>query len=253
MTVSEVSLRKAFTLVEERLSGDSNTEIMKAIANDTQQAKYEAPLNRIIHSALSEVFEGCSVWSSGRPKELNKIDTSVVQNNDVVVAIESKGTVANSHGSDRHRSAIDLHGIRTKLYPDKRNFNKRTGKYNCVQTDIAEISEKIPKSMECPRFEVFVPVIYELYREGGNYSEWVREEKPWVTLPKFKDLTGRLKDDLESWFYSQDPQIKLLHPTEFVELRGANEYWRKTSRSKYPQFTSLKAYVSFYAFTRFVE
>ena len=246
MTVSEASLGKALTLVEERLRGDSNHEVMKAIANDARRVDYEGSLNRIIHSALSEMFGDCSVYSANRPKEFNKLDVCVVQKGNVVVAIESKGMVANSHGSDRHRSAIDLQGIRTKLYPDKRAPNS-------IQTDITEISGKISKSTNCPYFEVFVPVIYELYREGGNYSEWVRGEKPWVTLPKFKDLKVRLKDDLEGWFYQQDPQIKLFHATEFVELTGANEHWLKTSKAKHPEYKSLEAYVSFYAFTRFVE
>ena len=246
MTVSEVSLGKAFTLVEERLRGDSNDEVMKAIANDARRASYEGSLNRIIHSALSDVFEDCYVYSAGQPRELHSIDICVVQNNDVVAVIESKGTVANSHNSDNHRSAIDLHGIRTKLWQDKRSQNS-------IQNDIKDISQKIPKSMSCPRFEVFVPIIYELYREGGNPSVWFSERKPWVTLPKFRDLRVRLKDDLESWFYSQDPQIKLLHATEFVELAGANEHWLKTSKAKHPEYKSLEAYVSFYAFTRFVE
>ncbi|MXY43258.1 MAG: hypothetical protein F4Y50_04245 [Dehalococcoidia bacterium] len=246
MTVSEMSLRNVFMLAEERLRGDSNDEVMEAIANDARRASYEGSLNRIIHLALSEVFEDCYIYSAGQPRELHSIDICVVQNNDVVAAIESKGTVANSHNSDIHRSAIDLHGIRTKLWHDKRSQNS-------IQNDIKDISQKIPQSMSSPRFEVFVPIIYELYREGGNPSVWFSERKPWVTLPKFRDLRVRLKDDLEDWFYSQDPQINLLHATEFVELRGANEYWSKTSKAKYPQFTSLKAYVSFYAFTRFVE
>lgn len=246
MTVSEDSLRNAFALVEERLRGDSNDEVMRAVANDTRRANYEGSLNRVIHSALSDVFEDCSVYSAGQPRELYNVDICVVENNDVVVAIESKGTVANSHSSDSHRSAIDLHGIRTKLWQDKRSQNS-------IQNDIKDISEKIPKSKNCPRFEVFLPVIYELYREGGNPSVWFSERKPWVTLPKFRDLRIRLKDDLESWFFSQDPQIKLLHATESVDLTRANEHWIRTSKAKHPQFASLEAYVSFYVFTRFVE
>ncbi len=157
MTVSEVSLGRAFTLVEERLKGDSNDEVMRAVSNDTRRADYEGSLNRIIHSALSDVFEDFSVYSAGQPRELYGIDICVVQNNDVVAAIESKGTVANSHNSDSHGSAIDLHGIRTKLWQDKRSQNS-------IQNDIKYLSKKIPKSMNCPRFEVFLPVIYELYR-----------------------------------------------------------------------------------------
>ena len=233
-------------MADERLRGTANAEVMKAITNDVRPAKYEGSLNRIIHSALSEMFEGCSVYSAGNPRELGKIDVCVVHDDGVVVAIESKGMVANSHRSDEHRMSIDLHGIRTKLYPDKRDQNS-------IQTDIAEISGKIPNSMKCPRFEVFVPIIYELYRKGGKYSDWVRESKPWVTLPNFKDLKGRMRDDLSDWFDRQDPQIGLLHATESIELREANEYWLRQSKAKYPEYESLEAYVSFYAFTRFVE
>ncbi len=246
MTVSEDSIRNAFSLVDKRLKGDSNVEIMRAIANDARRASYEGSLNRIVHSALSDVIEDCYVYSAGQPRELHNIDICVVQSNDVVVAIESKGTVANSHSSDYHTSAIDLHGIRTKLWQDKRSPNS-------IQNDIKDISQKIPKSESCPRFEVFVPIIYELYREGGSPSVWFSERKPWVTLPKFRNLGVRLKDDLESWFYSQDPRFMLLHASESVELRGANEYWLKTSKAKFPLYNSLEAYVSFYAFARFVE
>ena len=56
--------------------------------------------------------------------------------------------------------------------------------------------DKIPSGMACPRFELFVPVVYELYRSGGSRSDWYSEGKPRVTLPKFKELRENMKDDV---------------------------------------------------------
>ena len=47
--------------------------------------------------------------------------------------------------------------------------------------------------------------------------------------------------------------IKLIYAAESVELRDANEHWLQQSQRKFPNFTSLEAYVSFYALARFVE
>ena len=38
--------------------------------------------------------------------------------------------------------------------------------------------------------------------------------------------------------------IKLIHAAESVELRDANEHWLQQSQRKFPNFTSLEAYVS---------
>ena len=62
-----------------------------------------------------------------------------------------------------------------------------------------------------------------------------------------------MKDDFAQWFQREDPMIRLIHAAESVELRDANELWLQQSRRKFPKFTSLEAYVSFYAFARFVE
>ena len=179
-------------------------------------------------------------------REYNRIDICALTDDGIVAAIETKGTVANSHAGDMNRISIDVHGVRTKLYPDARDQNS-------VQMDIAEITGKVPTGMDCPRFEIFIPVIYELYREGGSRADWFSERKPWVTLPGFKELRGSMKGDLTEWFRREDSRFTLIHAAESIELQGANELWCRQSWRKFPQFTSLEAYVSFYAFSRFVE
>ena len=62
-----------------------------------------------------------------------------------------------------------------------------------------------------------------------------------------------MKEDLREWFHREDPNFTLIHAAESIELEGANELWRRQSRQRFPEFTSLEAYVSFYAFARFVD
>ena len=239
--ITEALLKDALTLTEIRLAGDDNLAVTRKVTNETRRVQYEGSLNSILISALSDTLAGCSVRS-----EYNKIDICALTDDGIVAAIETKGTVANSHAGDMNRVSIDVHGVRTKLYPDARDQNS-------VQTDIAEIASKIPTGMDCPRFEIFIPVIYELYREGGSRADWFSERKPWVTLPRFRELRGSMKGDLTEWFRREDPRFTLIHAAESIELQGANELWRRQSRRRFPQFSSLEAYVSFYAFSRFVE
>ena len=248
--VSEDNLRTAFCLAERRLRGDENRTIATRIAAEATKVSYEKSLDVVFESALAEIFPNCSVHRD-RPA-FNRIDICVVHNNSVVIAIESKGIVSNSHSGDGYRNSLDLRSIRTKLCPDARNLDKKTGKHNCLRTDIAEISGKIPAEMDGPRYEVFIPVVYELYRDGGWESDWLAEGKPWVTLPRFKELRENLKDDLSQWFHGEDPEISLMHAAQSIELRDANELWLQQSRHRFPQYTSLEAYVSFFAFSRFV-
>ena len=191
--ISEELLKMAFAEAEYRIRGSANNDLTQKITNEVGRVQYEGSLNAIIHSALSDVVSDCTAHL-----EFEKIDISVIRENFIVVAIESKGMVANSHSRDKNRVSIDLHGIRTKLYPDRRNLNRRTGKHNCVQADIIEISEKVPPAMQSPRFEIFVPVVYELYRDGGRPADIYSERKPWVTLPGFKRLRKGMRDDLPS-------------------------------------------------------
>lgn len=239
--VSEELLRSAFALAESRLRGDGNHTVTRRISNEAKRVQYEGSLNATLLSALSDTLPECSV-----SREYNKIDIAGIHNNGVVVAIESKAMVANSHASDKNRISIDVFGIRMKLYPLRHDQNS-------IHTDMNEISGKIPVGMKCPRFEIFVPVIYELYREGGDQSDWFSERKPWVTLPRFKELRNSMRDDLVAWFHREDPRINLIHAAESVELRDANELWLKQAQHRFPKFKSLEAYVSFYAFTRFIE
>ena len=239
--VSEYLLRSAFGVAEEQLRGNQNYTLTKKITNEVGRVYYEHSMDAIFVSTLRKTFPMCSVR-----REFNGIDIGVIHEDSIVTAIETKAMVANSHASDMNRISIDLHGIRTKLYPDKRASNS-------IQTDIAGISSKIPLGMDCPRFELFIPVVYELYRGGGSESDWFAERKPWVTLPRFKALRENMNDDLAQWFQREDPMIRLIHSAEAVELRGTNELWLQQSRRKFPKFTSLEAYVSFYAFARFVE
>ena len=235
-------LRDAFSLTEKLLMDEGNNRtITQKITNEVKAVRYEGLLNDMLKAALEDTFEMCSV-----KKEFKKIDLSVHHGNDIVAAIETKGMVANSHRKDQNRISIDLHGIRTKLYPDKRAANS-------VHKDIEEISDKIPQGMECPRFEIFVPVIYELYRAGGTDSDWFSERKPWVTLPKFKALRNGMADDLTAWFLREDSRFVLIHFAQSIELRDANQLWIKQSKSRFPKFASLEAYVSFFAFARFIE
>ena len=239
--ISEALLKDAFALTERRLTGSDNRRVTEKITNEVRRVQYEGSLNSILRSTLSDTLPRCSVR-----REYNKIDICAVTDDGIVAAIETKGTVANSHAGDMNRISIDVHGVRTKLYPDARDQNS-------VQKDIADIASKIPVSMECPRFEIFIPVIYELYREGGSQAEWFSERKPWVTLHGFKKLRDNMKEDLREWFHREDPSFTLIHAAESIELEGAYELWRRQSRRRFPQFTSLEAYVSFYAFARFVD
>lgn len=239
--VSEELLKTAFALAEARLIEDDNYSLTQKITNETRPVRYEGSLNSILLSALSDTLPKCSFQ-----REYNKIDICGLYDACVVLALESKGMVANSHASDPNGTSLDVFGISTKLYPDPHARNS-------VQTDMEEVSNKIPPEMDCPRFELFVPVIYELYREGGDQSEWFAERKPWVTLPKFRRLRETMTDDLIEWFYREDPRMKLIHAAESIELRDANDLWWKQAQSRFPKFTFLEAYVSFYAFGRFVE
>ena len=239
--VSAELLRVAFNAAEQQLRGSQNHTLTRKITNEVGRVYYEHSMDAIFASTLRQTFPLCSVR-----REFNGLDICVIHGDAIVTAMESKGMVANSHSSDEHRNSLDLHGIRTKLCPDKRTENS-------VRTDIGGISGKIPFGMVCPRFELFVPVVYELYRSGGSRSDWYSEGKPRVTLPKFKELREIMKDDFAQWFQREDPMIRLIHAAESVELRDANELWLQQSRRKFPKFTSLEAYVSFYAFARFVE
>ncbi len=173
--------------------------------------------------------------------EFSRIDISLIRNACLATTIESKGMVAN-RGKREIRSPTDIHGINRKLDRD-------------VRKDIKGIAGKIPNGMQCPRFEVFVPVIYELYREGATEEELFNTgKKPWTTHCDFKRLRRNLKKDLNKWFKSNYPgQFKLLHSVESVELLDADQIWINQQSDICPWTPISEAYVSFYAFARFIE
>ena len=237
-SISIQNLKKAFSLAEKNLRGNENRAISASITNEDFNVRYEDSVNGVFVSALSNIFTDCRVDS-----ELNNIDISIDQDGQLVAAIESKGMVSNAHSRDRLKDSLDVHGIRTKLNSDSRSKNS-------VENDIAEIQNKLPSASE-PHFEIFIPIIYELYR-GSAEEEWTSERKPWTTLPSYKELSVTLKDDLTKWFQDiSEHRFTLIHSTDPIELKDANELWMKQSQ-KFTRFNSLEAFVSFFVFGRYV-
>ena len=77
----------------------------------------------------------------------------------LVVAVEGKMMVSNSTKC-AIKNSIDVYGIKDKL--------------KGVKKDIADIGEKIRQGKVAPHYyEIFVPIVYELYRTGGQ-SEWTQ-------------------------------------------------------------------------------
>lgn len=239
LPVSLESLQYAFALAEDRIRGEDNSSLTQVITNEAKNVRYESSLNGILRSALSDTFPGYSVLT-----EYSNVDICVMQSASPIVAIESKGMVANSLSREDAGNPLDLHGINTKLNRDARDENS-------VQKDIDEIGRKLPNQMDRPLFELFVPIIYEFYRSGAVSDRDIYSgRKPWVTPWEFKRLRLDLKNNLTSWFHKEDPQIGLIHAAEFVELRDANDLWRKQVGQKFPGLSISQAYVSFYAFGR---
>ena len=233
-------------LAEERLRGEWNTAITQAITCDEprRNIQWERSLDKLIESAFSESFPNCSIHRSKR--KFQSIDICMVCDGQVTAAIECKGMVSNSHANDLLRNSLDVHGIQTKLHSDKRSSNS-------VEEDIRKLPGKLETLEAGPHFEIFVPIIYELYRRGGQ-AEWRTESKPWTTLPEYKNLRESLHGDLENWFHENYiGEFTLIHGAELIELREANRLWREQGYKHYPQFKLLEAYVSFFAFSRFVE
>ena len=234
--VTVESLKNAFELAEEWLRGSQNRSITETITDEARQVPYETLLNDLFQSALSDTFPTLEVSS-----KLNRIDLSIVENGSILLAGECKGMVSNSRPRDQMRDSLDVHGIRTKLHYDKRSQNS-------VESDLMEIKSKIPQHMLNDHYQIFVPIIYELYRTGAE-DEWMKKKKPWVTQPTFRNHRGRLKEDLKRWFQSNS-NCKHLHSTDSIELYDADALWKKQSKSRYPRFRSLEAYVSFHVFYR---
>ena len=97
-----------------------------------------------------------------------------------------------------------------------------------------------------------MPIVYERYRTGGE-NEWTKNSKPWTTPTEYKQLRTGLTKDMTRWFEKHDKQFKQIHATEPIKLLDANQLWIKQSGWRYPKYKSLEAYVSFFAFGRFVD
>jgi len=237
--ISLDTLKGAFSIAESRLRGQDNRLISAVITREDRPVDYERPINELFRSALSIVAPECQVSR----EKFDRIDISIVQDGFVVGAIESKAMVANAHSRDGMRDSLDVHGIRTKLYRDKRADNS-------VEDDIANIKGKLPVDTGA-HWEIVVPIIYALYR-GGAENEWTKEKKPWATPLEYKTLRHTLRDELIRWFQSKYPeQFSIIHATDPILFLGANELWLEQSK-KYPEYRSLDAYVSFFAFGRSV-
>ena len=247
MPVSEEMLQNAFALAEEKLrSDDWNTAIAKTITDDApgRNIQWERSADELIESAFIEFFPECSVYRN--KQRFKQIDVCMICDGRVAVAIECKGMVSNSHTKDSFGDSLNVHGIWTKLHRDKRSSNS-------IEEDIEKLPAKLATLKAGPHFQIFVPIIYELYRKGGR-NEWLRESKPYVTLPKYKRLRKTLERDLRNWFQANYPdEFTLFHGTRPIELRNAGQLWQEQGQTHYPAFKSLKAYVSFFAFGRFVE
>lgn len=237
--VSSETLSKAFEAAEAYLRDAGNDVVAETIANEVGVIRYES----ILDSVLAESLRGQNLDTR---QSYSRIDLAVIDGSMVAVAIECKGMIANSHSRNGDAVPLDVHGILTKLEPSKRSTN-------CVKTDMDRLTDKIPRGQRCSHLQVFVPVIYELYRTGGE-EEWHRERKPWTSHSSFRDLRTSLKQDLIGWFHRQDDSCELLYATtEPIFLKRANEFWLRYSKAEYPKYHSLEAYVQFFAFFREVR
>lgn len=238
--VSREMLKKAFSLAEESLSGKKNRFITEVITNEVSIVAQEGLVNAIIARALHDEFPSLDVkieYSGNKGKK--RIDIGLIdKEKKLVIAVEGKMMVSNSTKC-AIKNSIDVYGIKDKL--------------KGVKKDIADIGEKIRQGKVAPHcYEIFVPIVSEFYRTGSQ-SEWTQNRKPWATLPKFKCVREGLAKDFEQWFKEEDNSIELIHATEPIELRDANKMWLEQSQWMYPKYKSLEAYVSFFAFGRFVK
>ena len=239
-TISIDSLEEAFSLAEDRLKSESNRSITEAVVNDTLRTiRWEKSLDGLFISTLPDVFPEYEI------RTMHRIDICISYDGQITGAIECKGMVSNSHRSDRLKNSLDVQGIRGKLSP--RNERNR----NSIETDIEGLEAKMP-SMS-PHWGVFVPIVYEIYRDGATDLELYEERKPWTTDPKYKRVRKTLKKDFAEWFESKYPgEFRLIHAADRVELVDAKEIWSELCEGKVSCSPVSEAYVSFFAFGRYV-
>ena len=238
--ISYKSLKRAFASAERMIADDRNHFITKVVTNEVSSlGVYEPLINAVIARALYEELSPRFVVET----EVNRIDICAMDNSrSIVIAIESKGMVSNStNGRGYPANSLDVHGIKTR-------------KLSEVEKDINGLENKVIKNrLVVSHHEIVVPIVYELYRSGGE-GRRAGDTKPWTTPPAFRNLSKYLKRDLRAWFDDNYPgEFKPIHATKAIPLIGANELWQEQSAWHYPNYKSLEAYVSFFAFGRYVE
>ena len=239
--ISAKALKKAFRLAEETLKGERNRSITEAVVNDTLRSiRWEKSLDGLFITTFSDVFPEYEIGTKHR------IDICMSYDGQVSGAIECKGMVSNSHRPDRFKDSLDVQGIRGKLSP--RNERNK----NSIETDIERLETKMPSVLS--HWEIFVPIVYEIYRNGANDAELYEERKPWTTHPEYKRVRKTLREDFLKWFEGKYPgEFTLIHAADKVELMNARRIWRELCRGKATCTPVSEAYVNFFAFGRYVE
>ena len=200
-------------------------------------------INAVIARALHDTFHPRFVIETEVGKGREKMDVCLLNaGGSVVAAIEGKMMVSNGTSKRASINPIEIHGIKTKL----------NGKQRSVAKDIIGIEGKVATTgLVVPHYEIFVPIVYELYRSGGE-DEWALNSKPWTTPTEFMEIRNELRSKLTQWFRESDKRIIPLYSTNPIELIDADHFWQEQSAWLYPEYSSLKAYVSFFAFGRYV-
>ena len=241
-TVSATRLGSAFRLAEDilRRSGEENRRVAREITDERKRRiEWEGQLNQVFKSAFESEFSTPSY--DVKLEDFERIDICLTRNGQIIAAIESKGMVSDDHTKRPPAFATSVGGIKRKL-------NKM------VQADIDGIDEKLQRTGAVgSHYQIFIPIIYELYRQGGEH-EWHVQKRPWTTQSSYKDVRKGLDGELKRWFKLRDNRFELIHGTsDPIELWDANQLWLEQSSAKYPEYTSLEAFVSFFAFGQYVE
>ena len=241
--ISMDSMKEAFSLAEERLKGESNRSVTESITNENPPVQYEDLLDKLYVSALKNIFPNHDVRKGKRGR--SDLDIWLTYEGQIVTAIECKGIVSNAGKNDVFSNSLDVTGIRNTIWPNR--WIKTT-----LTSDIEGIKDKIPYGAANPTLEIFVPGVYEIYREDASVRELFDvKNKPWTTHPKFKKARKTLDEDLKEWFQDEYPnEFTLIHATKPIELLDANQLWLGRYRGTEPWTPISEAYVSFFAFGR---
>ena len=177
--------------------------------------------------------------SAGYKRATETSISKITHEGRIVSGIECKGMVSNSHRSDGLKDSLDVWGIKRR-------------KLSLVEADIEGIGDKIKSAS--PHWEIFVPIVYEIYRQGATDTELYEERKPWTTHQKYKRLRKTLKRDFTQWFERIYPsEFTLIHVADRLEFVNVGEIWSELCEGKASCTPVSEAYVSFFAFGRYVE